>query len=787
MAYGTRRQGWAVARSGAFGLFCLFVLGLAACLGQVNYEFDDDDAGGNVVGADGGSQDGQSSNTDGSADGSSSGDTGSNQEAGPTDVAIGGNVNGLTAGSLVLQNNGTDDLTVTNNGPFTFPKKLAKGGAYAVTVKTPPSGLICTVSQGTGAAQADVSNVVVSCDTPGYIIGGVTNGLTGSLTVQLNGGNDLVINDNGAWSFPSKVNNGTSYSVTVTQQPPGQTCNVTNGLGFVAGANVTNVAIACAANHTIGGSISNLLGTGLVLQNNLGDDLVVPANATTFTFATAIREGNAYSVSVKTQPTGPVQTCTVGNGTGSGVVGTANVTSVTVNCVTPGPNDYIIGGVVSGLSGTLSVQLNGGTPLALNGNGPWSFSNKLLDGSSYNVTISSQPAGQTCNVTNGVGFVAGGNITNIAISCAPNHTIGGTASNLVGTGLVLQNNLGNDLAVPAGATTFTFPTGIREGNAYSVTVKAQPSNPSQTCTITNGSGLVGSSDVTTVGVNCTTNTYTVSAAVTGNTSAVTLLLNGANGISPASSGTYTFGAQVASGAVYNVTVSVQPSTPRNGQTAGTRQRCLVSNPGGTVVSSNVVVNVTCLTSLFEDFDDPVDLIPPGWTVATPIGTPANDAWAAYELGTPGPQSFPYYFFAKGVNHQVLTTITTPPVAIVNTNARLTFWHHFKTLAGDGGYLAIKIGAAAFVDVLSAGCTFVDVGSGVRGYTGTITDTTNPIYAAPSGRSAWTGNISPDAYAAVGLDLPASAAGQNVQFQWVWGSNSSQASSGWIIDTVQLDR
>jgi hypothetical protein len=392
-------------------------------------------------------------------------------------------------------------------------------------------------------------------------------------------------------------------------------------------------------------------------------------------------------------------------------------------------------------------------------------------------------------VTGGVGFVAGSNVTNIIIACAPNHSIGGSVSNLVGTGLVLQNNSQDDLSVPMNASSFTFPTPVREGNAYSVTVKAQPTNPSQTCSVSGGgAGTVGTSDVTSVAVSCTTNTYTVSAAVTGNTSAVTLQLNGGSSIAPTAPGTYSFG-PLASGASYSVAVTAQPSTPRLGATAGTRQRCLVSNPAGTVAASNVVVDVSCLTSVYEDFDDPVLLIPTGWTAATLVGTAATDEWAAYESGTPGPQSGLYYFFATPASHAVHTTLTTAPIDIVNPNARLTFWHYYNAEAGaDGGYLAIKIGAAPFTDVLAAGCTFVDVGSGLRGYTGTISSPTNPIYLAGSTRAAWTGTLTPTAYVQVGLDLPASAAGQTVQLQWVWGSDSTNASAkGWIVDTVQVDR
>ena len=74
--------------------------------------------------------------------------------------------------------------------------------------------------------------------------------------------------------------------------------------------------------YTIGGTVSGLTGTGLVLRNNGGDNRAVTANGA-FTFANTIGAGAPYSVSVLTQPSG--QTCTVQNGSGTANVNVANV------------------------------------------------------------------------------------------------------------------------------------------------------------------------------------------------------------------------------------------------------------------------------------------------------------------------------------------------------------------------------------------------------------------------------------------------------------------------------
>ncbi len=83
-----------------------------------------------------------------------------------------------------------------------------------------------------------------------------------------------------------------------------------------------------AATYAVGGTVVGLNGSGFALQNNAVDDLAITADGT-FTFATKIT--GDYAVTVKTQPTVPVQTCTVSNGGGTA---TADVTGVAVTCLT---------------------------------------------------------------------------------------------------------------------------------------------------------------------------------------------------------------------------------------------------------------------------------------------------------------------------------------------------------------------------------------------------------------------------------------------------------------------
>lgn len=79
------------------------------------------------------------------------------------------------------------------------------------------------------------------------------------------------------------------------------------------------------------------------------------------------------------------------------------------------------------------------------------------------------------------------------------YTIGGTATGLSGSGLVLADNGGNSLPVP-GNGAFTFTAALANGAAYAVTVQTQPT--AQTCSVSNASGIVASSNVSNVAVQC---------------------------------------------------------------------------------------------------------------------------------------------------------------------------------------------------------------------------------------------------------------------------------------------
>jgi hypothetical protein len=299
--------------------------------------------------------------------------------------------------------------------------------------------------------------------------------------------------------------------------------------------------------YSIGGTISGVTGTGLVLQDSGIDNLSISPGTTSFIFATALTSGLPYAVTVLTQPSSPAQTCVVTFGTGTV---TASVSNVQIVCTN---NTFTIGGTVTGLSGTgLVLQDNGGSNLAISANGAYTFPTPISRGSNYNVTVSSQPSGpaQTCQVTNGFGTNINGNATDIQVNCfttTVSYTVGGTVAGLSGTGLVLQNNSGNNLPVSANGS-FTFSTPVASGSTYSVTVYTQPTGPAQNCVVTGGGGTA-TANITNIQVNCTTTPFTIGGTISGLTGAGLVLQdNGGDNLSVSASATaFTFATQVASG------------------------------------------------------------------------------------------------------------------------------------------------------------------------------------------------------------------------------------------------
>ena len=126
---------------------------------------------------------------------------------------VGGLVTGLS-GTVVLQDNGADDLTspLTANGPstFAFATKVAFGQPYRRDGEDPARpahqpDLHRHPGLGHHGRAGDVAGVIVTCATNSFAVGGTVSGLLGTLVLRNNGGDDLPLTADGAFTFTTKV------------------------------------------------------------------------------------------------------------------------------------------------------------------------------------------------------------------------------------------------------------------------------------------------------------------------------------------------------------------------------------------------------------------------------------------------------------------------------------------------------------------------------------------------------------------------------------------------------
>ena len=218
----------------------------------------------------------------------------------------------------------------------------------------------------------------------------------------------------------------------------------------------------------------------------------------------------------------------------------------------------------------------------------------------YVITVGSQPTNpiQNCLVSDGAGTATNGtNITQVRVICSNTYILSVTVSGLTGTGLVLITSGGQHLNVTGnGTVAFPNPVGLV---STTVAVATQPATPSETCQVESQS-QPNAQSVIPISVTCSPNIYSVGVSVTGLAGSGLILANVPQSLEtlppPASSlpvsanGSLTFSTLLASGAGYQVTVSVQPTTPS--------QTCVVQDGEGWIANANVSLTVICSVPRF---------------------------------------------------------------------------------------------------------------------------------------------------------------------------------------------
>ena len=190
---------------------------------------------------------------------------------------------------------------------------------------------------------------------------------------------------------------------------------------------------------------------------------------------------------------------------------------------------YPVSGTVTGLLYDSLVLTTGSQSVTIKQNGldstgvanvvNYTFPQTLSYGDPFLVTLATNPPHETCVVGQTAADSAGHMAAiDVAVLCTENpYYVGGYVTGLTVDGLQLINGsnggtitltvagvAANAALQAAGTVTpsFTFPAQVF-GQTYGVTILTQPVG--QTCTVTNGTGLLGDANAYTVAVNCVAN------------------------------------------------------------------------------------------------------------------------------------------------------------------------------------------------------------------------------------------------------------------------------------------
>jgi len=258
--------------------------------------------------------------------------------------SVGGNVSGLLAPQLTIRSNLADEIIIDADGSFVFPTYFQNEANYEVVIIVQPQAQICTLINGSGQVlNQNVTNVVISCvdntqpppivESEYSVSGSVTGLVASQVSIQSNKDDQITIEADGRFVFPTAFENGSAYQVLIINQPEAQTCSITNANGQIADEAVTNVTIVCEntpppkGSYSVSGTVSGLTTSQIVIQSNLADEITIDVDGN-FVFPTDFENGSDYEVTILVQP--QTLTCTATNANGK--ISSADVTNITIMC-----------------------------------------------------------------------------------------------------------------------------------------------------------------------------------------------------------------------------------------------------------------------------------------------------------------------------------------------------------------------------------------------------------------------------------------------------------------------
>jgi len=434
----------------------------------------------------------------------------STTSATPT-FTVSGTVSGDTTSSVTisLAGDAAGSVNTDSSGKFSFAG--VQNGHYTIAASRsgytfqPPS--IAVTVQGD-----DVAGQSFTCTknpTPTYAISGTVSGdVTSGVTISLTGDAAASANtdSSGRFSFTG-IQNG-HYTIAASRS--GYRFDPLSIAVNVQGADVAGQDFTGSKNQaptfTVSGTVSGDTTAGVTI-NLTGDQTATETTDSSGRFSFIVANGSYTIAATKAGFTfAPTSIPLAVNG--------ANVTGQTFTSNTKLTST--VSGAVSGLaaSSSLVLRLNDPIHMKITQNGPFTFPVGLTKGTSYTVSVSTQPTSPTqlCTVTNEAGIIDGTDVANIAVNCDTLTAIAAGSGHtcvLTTGGAVLcwgdnaSGQLGRKTTTQKCPNSCSFSPLLVQGLPQ---VKALAGGPSHTCAVTvnggvlcwgaNGSGELGNGSTT---------------------------------------------------------------------------------------------------------------------------------------------------------------------------------------------------------------------------------------------------------------------------------------------------
>ncbi|GEM_PF-4118987 len=151
---------------------------------------------------------------------------------------------GATTSASIIPS-GITSAGVVSCAPQGFEGSVAPNNAGPGIVVSTGSALTFAFCSDSSVAQAGWAARV---EVVGYTVGGTITSpapLAGLVLSLNSGAQTLTSPAAGAFTFPSPLQTGATYAVTVQSQPAGATCAVNNGSGTVGSGAITDISVTC--------------------------------------------------------------------------------------------------------------------------------------------------------------------------------------------------------------------------------------------------------------------------------------------------------------------------------------------------------------------------------------------------------------------------------------------------------------------------------------------------------------------------------------------------------------